>query len=157
MGFAEPHGRPSRRRSRRWRGNPPPDYYFRRRRSFDRPEDDFLASPFTRLAPLDHTVKGFSTVRPLMRTVLIGSSLPDVGHIDLPGVQSPVLAVRASGRSRGLIRSFQSGLHSSFNPAIIPRRAWECAKRQIRREVLLAKGRGGGDHRPPRFRSEWRC
>lgn len=31
-----------------------------------------------------------------------------------------------------------------------PHRVSVCAKRQIRREVLLAKGAGGGRHRPPR-------
>lgn len=109
---------------------------------------------FTRLVPLVHTVKRPQpTVRLLMRTVL-----RDTKPSFLDGlVRSPVLLSRASGRSLGLNKVVAKRLSSVISSPQVSARAMACARRQIRREVILATGRGGGRHRPPSYRSNWRC
>lgn len=62
------------------------------------------------------------------------------------------------------------GSKGRFRPSVVPSVPYDlgfsepkevvvCARRQARREVLLAKGRGGGKHRPPRLSefSKVRC
>lgn len=137
--------------SARWPSN---DSVYRRRRK-----------SFTWLVPLVHTVK--DKRRPssgrqyasLMRTVLNDRRVYPFSHpMDLPG-RSPWLAIRASSRSRKTVSHIINNLGYSYlgqNVGLLPR-AIECAKKAIRREVILATGRGGGDHDKPRYRSNWRC
>lgn len=105
----------------------------------------------TRALALDHSVFAPRTVRPsLMRTVRTDThprwSSPS-------SRRSPDLPNRAIGRSMSLMRPW---------PTLAPEktalpRATICAKRSIRREVLLALGRGSGSGSRGKPKSDVRC
>lgn len=108
----------------------------------------------TGLVPLVHTVsRPQSQYAPLMRTVLRDTNHRFTGGL----VRSPVLLSRASGRSLGLQNQVVKRVSSVIYMPRVSARAFACARRQIRREVILAMGKGGGRHRPPSYRSNWRC
>lgn len=69
------------------------------------------------------------------------------------GARAPAGASIRSARALGV-----AGMSTSSAPGNIPlgigfrdsSRVAICVRRRMRREVILAKGRGGGGHRPPR-------
>lgn len=117
---------------------------------------------------LDHTVDRASR-RPygrstptLMRTALSDTGpMPSIGSVRLPdikpGIRSPTVVVRASGRSRRIQAKMRSPfLQATMHQVAIPERSFVCARRAIRREVLFArKGLSGSS--PKRRRSHVRC
>lgn len=117
---------------------------------------------------LDHTVDRASrrsqrhSTTPLMRTVLSDTgSGPWPRAVTpnriKPALRSPTVMVRASDRSSVLARKMQSPfLQATAVNVSIPARSIECARRNIRREVLFArKGLSGSS--PKRKRSKVRC
>lgn len=69
----------------------------------------------------------------------------------------PVLRPGATPRRAGRLTPSTSTAPGSFPAGVKfadPKRVAVCVRRRIRREVIMAKGKGGGGHRPPR-RSYW--
>lgn len=69
------------------------------------------------------------------------------------GARSPAGATWRSARALGVAGSASSGAPGNIPLGIGFRdssRVAICVRRRMRREVILAKGKGGGGHRPPR-------
>lgn len=95
---------------------------------------------------------------PLMRTVLGDTVTTRPASIHRGRMFSPSLPVRASGRVQGRDKLVSLEYPLGQVPVEMPRRAVECAKRQIRREVLFATDRTSrGSRSPRRPKSNWRC
>ena len=58
-------------------------------------------------------------------------------------------------RRRGQQKASSNRLHQSlaFSPTLPLKKAVTCARRTIRKQVLFAKGKGGGRHKKPTFNS----
>lgn len=111
----------------------------------------YLADTRTRASS---SVSGLSTVRaPLMRTVL-----RDTTSRNFNRRRSPDVPARALARMKSLM-AYQADLAKSW-PAFSEsslQRAQICARRSIRREVLLALGRGNGRGSRGRPKSKEKC
>lgn len=105
----------------------------------------------TRARPLDHSVFGSRTVRPvLMRTVLRDTSRPNRRSPDVP--------VRALARLKS-VNPYMAMLERSW-PAFSEsslQRASHCARRSIRREVLFATRQTNGAGSRGRPKSKEKC
>lgn len=107
------------------------------------------------------------------RPVLHRRRLPSVPTLSthyspLPNWHPPFRDARIWPRNPRLVITF-SGPAATLRPArtpfrtvypssqvrvATPKRAFLCARRQIRREVLFAHGRGGRGNRPPRYNQQ---
>lgn len=72
---------------------------------------------------------------------------------------SPVKYPVVYGGGRARVQSRPKRIAGSPYKFLVPAKTLVCVRRKQRREVLFAKGRGGGRHRKPRYNSfsAWRC
>lgn len=97
-----------------------------------------------------------STVRPLIRTVLVEPAIQQKPVIS-GSRESPLLRSRATGRSSDRLTRSPFLNAQTVSPELTMR-ALECAKRSIRREVLFATRQTGKGARSPKAPpSKWRC